>query len=91
MTHSGWQGAGGVPAAEYDYPRRLTAAETVAAAAAGVGAALAVFYVARVLAARTPLNEPAPARPPAAPVPSRAAQAAERADPEGLLRPRRHG
>ena len=59
MTQRGWQGTGPVPAAEYDYPRRLTAPELAAAGAVGVAAGLAAFYVARVLAARTPLNEPA--------------------------------
>lgn len=59
MTQRGWQGTGPVPAAEYDYPRPLTAGELGVAGAAGVVVGLAVFYVARVLAARTPLNEPA--------------------------------
>ena len=92
MRQSGWPGTGGVPAAEYDYPRRLTPAEIAAAGAVGVAAGLAAFYVARVLAARTPLNEPPPERPLPEPVPSRAAIAAALARPDHQLpRPRRRG
>jgi hypothetical protein len=89
MTQRGWQGTGGVPAAEYDYPRTLTGAERAAAGAVGVVVGLAAYYVARVLAARTPLNEPAPAG--TALVSSRASRAAERALPGASLHPRRHG
>lgn len=85
MTHRGWPGTGPVPAAEYDYPRRLTAGELAVAGAAGVMAGLAAFYVARVLAARTPLNEPPPRAPLPAPVPSRTARAAARAAARGPL------
>jgi hypothetical protein len=78
MTQRGWQGTGAVPAAEYDYPRRLGGRELAAAGATGVVVGLVAFYVARVLAARTPLNEPTPpdAAPDAALVPSRAETAA---------------
>ncbi|CAA9338174.1 MAG: hypothetical protein AVDCRST_MAG40-2270, partial [uncultured Gemmatimonadaceae bacterium] len=69
MTYRGWQGTGPVPAAEYDYPRRLGAGELAAAGAVGLAVGLAAFYVARVLAARTPLNEPPPRGPLPAPVP----------------------
>ena len=91
MRQSGWPGTGGVPAAEYDYPRRLTPAEIAGAAAVGVGVGLAAFYVARVLGARTPLNEPAPAFPLPDAVVSRAAEMAARANPDAPLRPRRRG
>ena len=67
MTERGWPGTGPVPAAEYDYPRRLTTVELAAAGAVGMVAGLAAFYVARVLAARTPLTVPVvspAARPP---------------------------
>ena len=91
MTHRGWPGTGGVPAAEYDYPRQLTPVEIAAAAAVGVGVGLAAFYLARVLGARTPLNEPPVVRPAAEPVISRAAVIAAVTDPDSALRPRRRG
>lgn len=78
IEHRGWHGTGPVPAAEYDYPRRLTAGELAVAGAAGVVVGLAAFYVARVLAARTPLNEPPARAPLPEPVPSRAVRYAER-------------
>jgi hypothetical protein len=91
MTQRGWQGTGAVPAAEYDYPRRLGAGELAAAGAAGVVVGLAAFYVARVLAARTPLNEPAPpgAVPDGALVSSRAEAAALTAPDATRTRPAR--
>jgi hypothetical protein len=52
----------GVP--QYYYRRDLTAAELLPAVGAAVGAALAIFYVARVLIQRTPLTADAtPASP----------------------------
>jgi hypothetical protein len=44
-----------VPAASYYYRRPLTARELLPAVGAGVGAGLAVFYLARLLLQRTPL------------------------------------
>jgi hypothetical protein len=91
MTQHGWAGTGSVPAAEYDYPRQLTAVELAVAGAVAVGAGLAAFYVARVLAARTPLNAIVPAHAPLAPVKSPAELVAERADPDAPLPRRRRG
>jgi hypothetical protein len=55
------------PAAEYYYRRALSLPEMLKAAAVGVGAGLATFYVVRRLLERTPLlverGLPAPARP----------------------------
>jgi hypothetical protein len=54
------------PAAEYYYRRTLSLPELIKAAAMGVGAGVAAFYVARRLLERTPLvverGQPAPDR-----------------------------
>lgn len=91
MTQSEWQGTGGVAAAEYSYARRLGPVELATAGGVGLVAGLAVFYVARILAMRTALNEPMPTGGFLNVVPTPAALAARRADPEASLHPRLPG
>ncbi len=82
MTLRTWPGTGGLPAAEYDYPRRLGPGELAAAAGVALGVGLAAFYVARLLAAGTPGTAPPPRNALPTPVPSRAARAAVGARPD---------
>lgn len=48
---------GGAPEPHYYYRRELSATELLAPVALGAGVGLAVFYLARLLAQRTPLMD----------------------------------